>query len=98
MSRPSRFEQYANLPARLTAFKNTLTLAPLGTLAALLIAYPLAYQLAVRTDPRWKTILLGARHRAVLDQHPDPQLRLDLHPGGQGIPALLEASGSRGCG
>ncbi|MBU4527159.1 MAG: ABC transporter permease [Desulfomicrobium sp.] len=51
-------EQYANLPARWTAFKNTLTLAPIGTLAALLIAYPLAYFLAVRVDPRWKTILL----------------------------------------
>jgi len=50
--------QYANLPARLTAFQNTLILAPLGTLAALLIAYPLAYQLAVRTDQRWKTTLL----------------------------------------
>ena len=36
------FEQYANLPARLTAFRNTMTLAPVGTLAALLIAYPLA--------------------------------------------------------
>lgn len=52
------FEQYANLPARWTAFKNTLTLAPIGTLAALLIAYPLAYFLAVRADPKWKTILL----------------------------------------
>ena len=52
------FEQYANLPARWTAFKNTLTLAPIGTLAALLIAYPLAYYLAVRADPKWKTILL----------------------------------------
>ncbi|MEM7075260.1 MAG: ABC transporter permease [Pseudomonadota bacterium] len=52
------FEQYANLPARFTAFKNTLILAPLGTLAALLIAYPLAYQLAVRTSERWKTLLL----------------------------------------
>jgi spermidine/putrescine transport system permease protein len=51
-------EQYANLPARWTAFKNTLILAPVGTVAALLIAYPLAYQLAVRTDPRWKTLLL----------------------------------------
>ncbi|MFK7875150.1 MAG: ABC transporter permease [Paracoccaceae bacterium] len=51
-------EQYANLPARFTAFKNTLMLAPLGTLAALLIAYPLAYQLAVRTSDKWKTILL----------------------------------------
>jgi spermidine/putrescine transport system permease protein len=52
------FEQYANLPARFTAFKNTLILAPLGTIMALLIAYPLAYQLAVRTSDRWKTLLL----------------------------------------
>ena len=32
--------QYANLPARWTAFQNTLTLAPLGTLLTLLAAYP----------------------------------------------------------
>ena len=51
-------DQYANLPARFTAFKNTLILAPLGTLAALLFAYPLAYFLAVRVDPRYKTLLL----------------------------------------
>lgn len=32
--------------------------APVGAIAALLIAYPLAYFLAVRVDPKWKTILL----------------------------------------
>jgi spermidine/putrescine transport system permease protein len=52
------FDQYANLPARFTAFKNTLTFAPLGTLISLLVAYPLAYYLAVRADRRWKLILL----------------------------------------
>lgn len=52
------FEQYANLPARWAAFKNTMTLAPVGTAAALIIAYPLAYFLAVKADPKWKTILL----------------------------------------
>ncbi len=52
------FEQYLNLPARLTAFKNTMILAPLGTLAALLIAYPLAYYLAFRVKPRNRLILL----------------------------------------
>ncbi len=36
------FEQYANLPARFTAFKNTMTFAPLGTLLSLLVAYPLS--------------------------------------------------------
>ncbi len=52
------FEQYANLPARWTAFRNTLTLAPLGTILSLLIAYPLAYFLAMRADPKWRTMLL----------------------------------------
>jgi spermidine/putrescine transport system permease protein len=52
------FAQYANLPARAAAFKNTLMLAPLGTLLALLIAYPLAYFLAMRADPRWRMMLL----------------------------------------
>ena len=51
-------EQYANLPARLTAFTNTMILAPVGTLVALLFAYPLAYYLAVRADQRWRTLLL----------------------------------------
>ena len=51
-------DQYANLPARFTAFKNTLLLAPAGTLAALLVAYPLAYFLAVRVSPKWRTLLL----------------------------------------
>ncbi len=52
------FEQYANLPARWAAFRNTLFLAPVGTIAALLIAYPLAYYLAVKVDPKWKMLLL----------------------------------------
>lgn len=52
------FDQYMNLPARFTAFKNTLVLAPAGTLAALLVAYPLAYFLAVKVSPRWQLILL----------------------------------------
>jgi spermidine/putrescine transport system permease protein len=50
--------QYANLPARFTAFKNTLVLAPVGTIVALLVAYPLAYYLAVKANPRLKTTLL----------------------------------------
>jgi spermidine/putrescine transport system permease protein len=49
---------YANLPSRGTAFLNTLTLAPLGTLLCALIAYPLAYYLAVKTSARWRTLLL----------------------------------------
>ena len=51
-------DQYANLPARWTAFKNTMLLAPAGTLAALIIAYPLAYFLAMRVNSRFRTVLL----------------------------------------
>ncbi len=52
------FAQYANLPARFTAFQNTLILAPLGTFAALLVAYPLAYYLALHISEKWRTFLL----------------------------------------
>ena len=51
-------DNYLNLPARWTAFKNTLVLAPLGTLFCLLAAYPLAYYLAVRASTRVKMLLL----------------------------------------
>ena len=46
--------------ARWAAFKNTMTLAPLGTLMCLLIAYPLAYFLAQKAD------------RALADRVADP--------------------------
>ncbi len=49
---------YRNLPARSTAFLNTLTLAPIGTLLCALIAYPLAYFLAVKVTARWRVLLL----------------------------------------
>jgi len=50
--------QYLNLPARWTAFKNTLTLAPIGTVICLAAAYPFAYYLALRADRRSKLALL----------------------------------------
>jgi spermidine/putrescine transport system permease protein len=49
---------YLNLPARLAAFKNTLMLAPAGTVICLLAAYPLAYFLAVRASARIRMALL----------------------------------------
>jgi spermidine/putrescine transport system permease protein len=51
-------ENYANLPARGKAFLNTLTLAPLGTLLTAVIAFPVAYFLAVKCDPKWRVALL----------------------------------------
>ena len=49
---------YLNLPARATAFKNTLVLAPIGTLICLFAAYPLAYFLALKASGRLKMFLL----------------------------------------
>jgi len=88
--------QYLNLPARLTAFKNTLLLAPAGTLAALLIAYPLAYYLAVKADRRWKTLLLVL---VILPFWTSILIRTYAWIfilGGRGIPALLELVGIEG--
>lgn len=53
------FEQYSNLPTRITPFINTLKLASLGTFFGILIAYPLAYFLATRATARLKSILVA---------------------------------------
>ncbi len=85
--------QYANLPARLTAFKNTLLLAPTGTLVALLFAYPLAYYLAVKANPRLKTMLLVM---VILPFWTSILIRTYAWIfilGGRGIPALLALIG-----
>ncbi len=87
------FEQYANLPARFAAFKNTLTLAPLGTLAALLIAYPLAYQLAVNTSDKWKTVLLVLVIVPFWTSILIRSYAWIFILGGRGIPAVLESLG-----
>jgi spermidine/putrescine transport system permease protein len=90
------FEQYANLPARLKAFQNTLTYAPLGTLLSLLVAYPLAYFLALKVDRRFKLVLL------VLVIVPFwTSLLIRTYAwiyilGGRGIPTILEWIGIEG--
>lgn len=87
------FEHYLNLPARLKAFTNTLTFAPVGTLLSLLVAYPLAYYLALIVDRRYKLILL------VLVIVPFwTSLLIRTYAwiyilGGRGIPSLLEMIG-----
>lgn len=87
------FEQYANLPARFTAFKNTLMLAPLGTLVSLLIAYPLAYQLAVRTSDKWKTLLLVLVIVPFWTSILIRSYAWIFILGGRGFPALLDIAG-----
>ena len=52
------FENYLNLPARWSAFRNTMVLAPIGTLVCLFAAYPLAYWLAVEVGPSRRMLLL----------------------------------------
>jgi spermidine/putrescine transport system permease protein len=90
------FEQYANLPARWAAFKNTLTLAPIGTIAALLIAYPLAYFLAVRVSPKWKTMLLVLVIVPFWTSILIRSYAWIFLLGGRGLPALLEWFGLDG--
>ena len=89
-------EQYANLPSRLKAFQNTLIIAPAGTLLSLLVAYPLAYYLALRVSRQYKLILL------VLVIVPFwTSLLVRTYAwifilGGRGIPTLLEFIGVEG--
>jgi spermidine/putrescine transport system permease protein len=83
------FENYANLPARGTAFVNTLMLAPVGTLLCALIAYPLAYYLAVRASPQWRTLLLVL---VIVPFWTSQLLRIYawlMILGGQGLPRFL---------
>lgn len=89
-------EQYANLPARWAAFKNTMTLAPIGTLAALLIAYPLAYFLAVKVNPKWKTILLVLVIVPFWTSILIRSYAWIFLLGGRGLPALLDWIGIEG--
>jgi len=52
-------EQFANLPSRAAAFWNTLMLAPAGALLCLLVAYPVAYYLAVKANPKHRLLLVS---------------------------------------
>ena len=90
------FEQYSNLPARWAAFKNTMTLAPIGTLSALLIAYPLAYFLAVKVSPKWKIILLVLVIVPFWTSILIRSYAWIFLLGGRGIPALLDMIGIEG--
>ncbi|RVC29525.1 ABC transporter permease, partial [Mesorhizobium sp. M7A.F.Ca.CA.004.04.2.1] len=87
------FAQYANLPARAAAFWNTMVLAPIGALACLLVAYPVAYYLALRAPQRWRLILLAL---VVIPFWTSLLMRTYAWMyilGGRGIPALLSYIG-----
>jgi spermidine/putrescine transport system permease protein len=85
--------QYANLPARSAAFWNTLVLAPVGALACLVVAYPVAYYLALKVSPRRRLILVAL---VVIPFWTSLLLRTYAWMyilGSRGIPALLDAIG-----
>ena len=85
--------QYGNLLARLKAFTNTLTLAPLGTVLCLLIAYPLAYYLAVKAGRRAKPFLLTLVIIPFWTSFLIRTYAWIYILGGQGIPRLLDMIG-----
>lgn len=90
------FAQYLNLPARWKAFENTLTLAPIGTVVVLLIAYPLAYFLALHANPKWRTLLLILVIVPFWTSILIRSYAWIFIPGGRGIPALLYMVGLGG--
>ena len=53
------FANYANLGARAAAFLNTLTLAPIGAALCLVIAYPVAYYLAIKVSEKHRLLLVS---------------------------------------
>ena len=55
----STFAQYATLPARSAASWNPLLPAPAGAFLCLLVAYPTAYFLAVKANPRHRLLLVS---------------------------------------
>ncbi len=87
------FDNYLNLGARWKAFQNTLVLAPTGTILCLLIAYPLAYFLAMRASPRWRTLLLILVIVPFWTSILIRSYAWIFLMGGKGLPALIAALG-----
>ena len=52
-------EQYQNLSSRLTPLLNTLGLAALNTVICVLVAFPVAYTLALKVRGSWKLVLVA---------------------------------------
>ena len=86
-------DNFMNLGARWAAFKNTMVMAPVGTLACLMIAYPLAYFLAVRSSPTWRTLLLILVIVPFWTSILIRSYAWIYLLGGQGLPSLLDALG-----
>jgi spermidine/putrescine transport system permease protein len=86
-------DNYTNLASRAKAFLNTLVLAPAGTLLCAVIAYPLAYYLALKVSAKWRTLLLVL---VIVPFWTSQLLRIYawlLILGNKGIPSLLALIG-----
>ena len=90
------FDNYLNLAARGKAFVNTLTLAPLGTLLTAIIAFPMAYYLAVKVDPKWRVVLLILVMAPFWTSQLLRYYAWIMILGGRGIPAWLDMIGISG--
>lgn len=53
------FAQFANLPSRAAAFWNTMMIAPVGAFLCLIVAYPVAYYLAIKSNPKYRLMLVS---------------------------------------
>ena len=87
------FDNYLNIASRGQAFLNTLMMAPLGTVLCALVAYPMAYYLAVKAPARWRVMLLVL---IIVPFWASQLLRIYawlLILGNRGIPSLLELVG-----
>jgi spermidine/putrescine transport system permease protein len=52
-------EQFTNLPTRITPLLNTLGLAALNTVICAVVAFPVAYTLALKVRGNWKLVLVA---------------------------------------
>jgi len=50
---------FANLGSRAAAFRNTMMIAPVGAFLCLIVAYPVAYFLAVKASPKYRLVLVS---------------------------------------
>ena len=83
------FANYLNLGARGKAFVNTLTLAPLATLLTALFAFPMAYFLALKANPKYRVALLVLVMAPFWTSQLLRYYAWMMILGGQGIPSWL---------
>lgn len=90
------FDNYLNLGARGKAFVNTLTLAPLATLLTALFAFPMAYFLALKANPKYRVALLVLVMAPFWTSQLLRYYAWMMILGGQGIPSWLALAGIDG--